>query len=142
MTQDQQAGLEPWIVWSNEHRAFWAPNRQGYTKAIEKAGRYSRDEAENICRYAAPRANSTINVGTPPEICMPAPEATPEGALFDIMTKRIAELEAGLREIVRRHSEYEDINLVGKTKKAAKAGTIRNTLVTARALLAKAGGAS
>lgn len=68
--------LHPWIIWSNEHRAFWRPNRCGYTTAIEAAGRYSKAEAEAICRDACPRANSTINVGTPPEICMPAPEAT------------------------------------------------------------------
>ena len=66
---------EPWLVWSNEHRAFWASNRCGYTGAIEKAGRYSRQEAEAICRSACPRANSTIYEGQPPEICMPAPEA-------------------------------------------------------------------
>lgn len=65
----------PWIVWSNEHRAFWCPDRCGYTGLIEEAGRYTQQEAENICRYANVRANSTINVGTPPEICMPAPES-------------------------------------------------------------------
>lgn len=64
-----------WLVWSNEHRAFWAPNRCGYTGLIEKAGRYTRTEAENICKSANYRANSTIYEGTPPEICMPAPEA-------------------------------------------------------------------
>ncbi len=65
----------PWIVWSNEHRAFWAPNRRGYTPRIEKAGRYTKVEAEAICNGANYRANSTIYKDTPPEICMPAPEA-------------------------------------------------------------------
>lgn len=64
-----------WLVWSNEHHAFWGPNRCGYYQAIESAGRYIREEAEAICRDACPRANSTIYEGQPPEICMPAPEA-------------------------------------------------------------------
>lgn len=69
----------PWLVWSHEHNAFWRPNRQGYTQFIERAGRYTRAEAEGICRAACPRANSTLPItdfGTvPPEICFPAPEA-------------------------------------------------------------------
>jgi hypothetical protein len=65
----------PWIVWSNEHRAFWNPDRRGYTQSIEKAGRYTKREAEAICANANYRCNSTINVDTPPEICMPAPES-------------------------------------------------------------------
>jgi hypothetical protein len=73
---DVSEGVEPWIVWSNEHRSFWAPNRRGYTGRIERAGRYTKAEAEAICNNANYRANSTIYEGTPPEICMPAPEAT------------------------------------------------------------------
>ena len=129
MTQERQAGLEPWIVWSNEHRAFWAPNRQGYTKAIEKAGRYSRDEAENICRYAAPRANSTINVGTPPEICMPAPEATPEGALLN-------EARGVLLYYADTFCEHPGNEGCGKFDELVCSGC------KARAAIAKAGGAS
>ena len=70
---------EPWLVWSHDHNAFWAPNRCGYTQFIDRAGRYSRAEAEQICRNACPRANSTLpdtDFGRlPPEICFPAPEA-------------------------------------------------------------------
>lgn len=36
---------ERYLVWSNEHRAWWRPNAQGYTISLEKAGRYTRDEA-------------------------------------------------------------------------------------------------
>lgn len=81
--------LEPWIVWSNEHRAFWAPNRCGYTARIEKAGRYTRAEAETICNGANYRANSRLNYGTPPEICMPAPEAlsTPPASNGELVEK-------------------------------------------------------
>lgn len=40
---DAQAGS--YLVWSNEHRAWWRPNNSGYTIHFEQAGRYSRDEA-------------------------------------------------------------------------------------------------
>lgn len=39
-------------VWSNEHRAWWRPNRAGYTYDVEEAGIYPRAEALRICRDA------------------------------------------------------------------------------------------
>lgn len=78
-TGDRPIGQEPpvpWLVWSHEHNGFWAPGRWGYTRFIEQAGRFSRDEAEAICRDAQPsswRDRDTPDL--PPEICFPAPEA-------------------------------------------------------------------
>lgn len=43
---------EAYLVWSNEHGAWWRPNSQGYTKRVVNAGRYSREEAINIARDA------------------------------------------------------------------------------------------
>lgn len=43
---------EMYLVWSNEHGAWWRPNRQGYTVIFQSAGRYSRDEAISICANA------------------------------------------------------------------------------------------
>lgn len=40
------------LVWSNQHSAWWRPNRRGYTTFIEEAGRYDRTEAEEIVRDA------------------------------------------------------------------------------------------
>lgn len=37
--------MDSYLIWSNEHRAWWRPNSSGYTVFIESAGRYSRDEA-------------------------------------------------------------------------------------------------
>ncbi len=42
--------MENYLIWSNEHRAWWRPNTRGYTLQLEKAGRYSRDEALKHCR--------------------------------------------------------------------------------------------
>jgi hypothetical protein len=34
----------------NEHICWWKPDSKGYTICIDKAGRYSEDEAASICR--------------------------------------------------------------------------------------------
>ena len=44
---DAVAG-KTYVVWSNEHRAWWRPNSSGYTRHVERAGRYTRDEALSI----------------------------------------------------------------------------------------------
>jgi hypothetical protein len=38
-----------YLIWSNEHRAWWRPGRAGYTTKLEAAGRYSREEALRTC---------------------------------------------------------------------------------------------
>lgn len=38
-----------YLVWSNEHNAWWRGNRCGYTQHMDKAGRYTRKEAIQIC---------------------------------------------------------------------------------------------
>lgn len=41
-----------YLIWSNEHRAWWGPKSCGYTKAASRAGRYGREEAIYICSHA------------------------------------------------------------------------------------------
>lgn len=43
---------ELYLVWSNEHRAWWAPGECGYTIELDRAGRYTRERAIAICRRA------------------------------------------------------------------------------------------
>ena len=38
-----------YLIWSHSHRAWWRPERSGYTSEIDQAGRYSREEADQIC---------------------------------------------------------------------------------------------
>lgn len=38
----------PYLVWSNQHRAWWRPYSAGYTTHVHAAGRYSREEAMSI----------------------------------------------------------------------------------------------
>jgi hypothetical protein len=37
-----------WLIWSNEHRGWWKPNRCGYCKRRDEAGRYGFEEAKQI----------------------------------------------------------------------------------------------
>lgn len=55
----------PWLIWSNEHGAWWRPNSAGYTTFLGGAGRYSEQEAIDICRTA--RNGFTVE-GVPTEI--------------------------------------------------------------------------
>jgi len=75
----------PWLIWSNEHNSWWAPNSHGYVSHIEHAGRYDFVEAIEICRGANqhlthPKRNSP----KPQEAMLLAPEAY---ANFDAMQK-------------------------------------------------------
>jgi hypothetical protein len=44
--------IDQWLVWSNEHRAWWAPGGSGYVRKSKDAGRYSFREASEICHAA------------------------------------------------------------------------------------------
>lgn len=37
--------MDEYLIWSNEHRAWWRPNCCGYTVHLKAAGRYSREDA-------------------------------------------------------------------------------------------------
>lgn len=41
----------PYLVWSNQHKAWWRPDSRGYTMNVSLAGRYSREEAMKISAH-------------------------------------------------------------------------------------------
>jgi hypothetical protein len=43
-----------YLIWSNEHRAWWGANRWAFAERIEDAGRYDREEALNLCLGGMP----------------------------------------------------------------------------------------
>jgi hypothetical protein len=45
-----------YLIWSNEHRAWWGPDHCGYSVGLQKAGRYTRDQAISISRTSIPTA--------------------------------------------------------------------------------------
>ena len=60
---------DQYLIWSNEHKAWWGPGRAGYSHRLKRAGRYSREEALAICfeAMAGRRGNAPF-----PEIPIPA----------------------------------------------------------------------
>jgi hypothetical protein len=58
---------ELWLIWSSEHQAWWKGAQSGYTEDVSHAGRYSREEAEEICVLA-----NENNEGAPLESMVPA----------------------------------------------------------------------
>lgn len=43
---------ERYVIWSEEHRAWWSPHRAGYTRSLVDAGRYAKEEADQIVTEA------------------------------------------------------------------------------------------
>jgi hypothetical protein len=42
-----------YLIWSNQHQAFWRPDKRGYACYIEEAGRYDEAEAVQIVLKAS-----------------------------------------------------------------------------------------
>ena len=43
---------DKWLIWSNEHGAWWLPNACGYTPNNNEAGEYTLVEAHEIVKGA------------------------------------------------------------------------------------------
>lgn len=72
---------DAWLIWSNEHNAYWGPNHCGYTRDIDQAGRYQQSDADSVC--AAANAHLPPK-SLPHEIRVPSPELDQAlRALFD-----------------------------------------------------------
>lgn len=81
-----------WLVWSNEHNAYWRPNKCGYTQDVAQAGRYPVAEADSICQDAEPgRVHLSRDGSIPPEVMVPAPELT-DWLLSDRTAKSIVDM--------------------------------------------------
>lgn len=58
-----------WLVWSNEHKAWWGPSSSGYRLKVEQAGRYTWAEALRCCE-----SRTYSGEKMPPEVPVPSPE--------------------------------------------------------------------
>ena len=58
-----------WVVWSEEHGAWWMPEAIGYTRSLRDAGRYSEERAKLI----ADTANRYLPDGGVNEVALPDP---------------------------------------------------------------------
>lgn len=66
---------DKYLIWSNEHRAWWGPSRSGYTVSVAEAGRYTKETAEEIVEDANLHANRHVPEGHPNEVMVLAPIA-------------------------------------------------------------------
>lgn len=67
---------EQYLVWSNEHRAWWRPARCGYVRDVRGAGRYTRAEAIEISGTA--RSGWTDPSRLPDELAINIQDLPPE----------------------------------------------------------------
>lgn len=81
IVSNPQANLEAlstqplWLVWSNQHRAWWRAASAGYTIRIDEAGRYCLKEALSICSGGRdPIKTNGGRYTIPAEIPQPSPE--------------------------------------------------------------------
>lgn len=65
-------GRPDWLVWSNEHRAWWAPGRCGYNTSDKGAGRYTLADALDCCGLRSPVPTEWGRI--PAEVVVPSPE--------------------------------------------------------------------
>lgn len=78
---------ERFLIWSNEHSAWWRPSSAGYTIHAEAAGRYSHAEALSI----SANARDGWRPGSPP------PEVPVAEADVLACEARYAEMTGGVR---------------------------------------------
>lgn len=140
---------QKWMVYSREHNRWWRTNGAGYTVDMAQAGRYSKDEADTICRRACGGRGGHRDDSDegPPEFSVLAPEALDVPAAYVAAAKGLA--EAG-NKIYKELSEarwiiakYEE-NRVPSDREWAEGGDSRPTRLeridTALALFAQQGG--
>ena len=66
-------GARSWLVWSNEHEAWWGPNNCGYYADVDGAGRYTLAEALE-CANLRSHPDVWKDGVNPPELVHPSPE--------------------------------------------------------------------
>lgn len=56
------------LIWSDEHRAWWRPDRCGYTTIRDRAGVYSFDDAWDATHHCGPEKRIVFEVvAAPPQ---------------------------------------------------------------------------
>jgi hypothetical protein len=72
----------PYLIWSDEHEAWWRPNCRGYTTKVSEAGGYTFAEAaEIVVPHIPPGEQIAVTV--------------PEGANVTAVAERFLKLKWG-----------------------------------------------
>lgn len=84
-----------YLVWSNEHRAYWGPTG-GYTTDWLRAGRFNREEAAERCsrRTWEPRK-------PPPEVMILAPDGERDTFTIAELVAIPGQLQDSIRKATR-----------------------------------------
>lgn len=82
----ESAATSLWLVYSNEHRAWWGPGHHGYTTDTDRAGRYSQAAAAAICAKA-----NIVPRDPPNEVMVLAPERAAIWSVGDLSDAELAE---------------------------------------------------
>ena len=95
---------ESYLVFSREHNAFWRPKRCGYTHHTFDAGRYSKQEAIELCE----NGNIGCHTADPDEVFVGCPDAIERlQARVELLEKYlIANSNGMIRCRVCRHQTY------------------------------------
>lgn len=111
MRDIQEPPVRFYLVWSNEHDAWWKPNRRGYTHDVWQAGRYAEKEAAEVCRKAA---YGWRGGSPPPEVMVLAPENGRESLTVD-------ELHV-VSDVMRVRAEEATAKAIAERKAAQQSG--------------------
>lgn len=65
-----------WLIWSNEHNAWWAPNQKGYVRKKDEAGRYDFGLAVDLVMAANTSDGRYLKRQLPDETLCPDWEAS------------------------------------------------------------------
>lgn len=102
--------MSDYLIWSNQHGAWWRPNERGYTNSLDEAGRYDRATAQRIVDRATcdgmllrTRTNPITGEGYEQldEVLVRAPEC------IDDMP--IGEVDGVREELARQAATVEDL---------------------------------
>lgn len=93
-----------WLVYSREHNLWWRSNGAGYAPVIEEAGRYTREEAEQICATAGTGRGRHRDDGDegPPEFCVPDPLCIVEPSPGVTVAREVLEKVREALEMIER----------------------------------------
>lgn len=58
-----------YLVWSEEHGAWWRANKYGYTREILEAGMYSEEDAREIIKEAHKHTTALREIMIPDPFC-------------------------------------------------------------------------
>lgn len=84
-----------YLVWSNQHRAWWRPNSAGYTRDVRAAGWYARDEAIDI---AGQSRDGWGDPSKPPDELAIAISDLPKNILAAVLAAQSADAVGGSKQ--------------------------------------------